>query len=182
MAQSDEKKKPTQVKTSHLVFRCILTVKNMEGKKRERERVRERRRRRNGDASSSIQSRKTRSRAIQATACDPGHSVQPGSLSLQPLFLFLVFFFFFFLLWWTHILLWWTHIAVVVVVFFAIVFVVVVVVFFVLFLDVNWVLETRFPGRCHVEKVSHQTWTTHENRVPKTQFIDPKSSLLDSRC
>ena len=42
MAQLDEKKKPTQVKTSHLVFRCILTVKNMEGKKRERERESER--------------------------------------------------------------------------------------------------------------------------------------------
>ena len=56
------------------------------------------------------------------------------------------------------------------------------VVFFVFFLDVNWVLETRFPGRCHVENVPHQTWTTHENRVPKTRFIDPKSSLLDSIC
>ena len=94
MAQSDEKKKPTQVKTSHLVFRCILTVKNMEGKKRERERVRERRRRRNGDASSSIQPHKTKMCATQATVCDPGHSVRPRSLSLQPLFLFLVFFFF----------------------------------------------------------------------------------------
>ena len=33
--------------------------------------------------------------------------------------------------------------------------VVVVVVFFVLFLDVNRVLETRFPGICYVEKVPH---------------------------
>ena len=46
----------------------------------------------------------------------------------------------------------------------------------------NWVLETRFPCRCHMEKVPHQTWTTHKNRVPKTRFIDPKSSLLDSKC
>ena len=68
-------------------------------------------------------------------------------------------------------------------VFFAVVFaVVVIVVFFVLFLDVNQVLETRFPCRCYVEKVPHQTWTTHKNRVPKTRFIDPKSSLLDSNC
>ena len=153
------------------------------GRKEERERERERRRRRNGDVSSPIQPRKTRTCATQAAVRDLGHSAWPGSLSLQPLFLFLfLVFFFFFLLWWTHILLWWTHITVVVVVFFAIVFVVVVVVFFVLFLDVNRVLETRFPGRCHVKKVSHQTWTTHENRVPKTQFIDLKSSLLDSRC
>ena len=46
-------------------------------------------------------------------------------------------------------------IAVVVVVFFAVVFAVVV--FFVMFLDVNRVLETRFPCRCHVAKVPHQT-------------------------
>ena len=47
---------------------------------------------------------------------------------------------------------------------------------------INRVLETRFPGRCHVEKILHQTWSTHENWVFKTQFIGPKSSLLDSRC
>ena len=49
-------------------------------------------------------------------------------------------------------------------------------------LVVNRVLETQFPCRCHVEKVPHQTWTTHKNRVPKTRFIDPKSSLLNSNC
>ena len=49
-------------------------------------------------------------------------------------------------------------------------------------LVVNRVLETWFPCRCHVEKVPHQTWTTHKNRVPKIWFIDPKSSLLDSNC
>ena len=47
---------------------------------------------------------------------------------------------------------------------------------------INRVLETRFPGRRHVEKILHQTWSTHENRVFKTRFIGPKSSLLDSRC
>ena len=46
----------------------------------------------------------------------------------------------------------------------------------------NWALETRFPCRCHMEKVPHQTWTTHENQVSKTRFIDPKLSSLDSRC
>ena len=63
-------------------------------------------------------------------------------------------------------------------------FPVVLVVFFVFFLDLNRVLETWFPCSCHVEKVPvpHQTWTTHKNRVPKTRFIDPKSSLLDSKC
>ena len=52
--------------------------------------------------------------------------------------------------------------------------------FFVFFLNVNRVLETQFPCRCHMEKVPQTT--THENRVPKTRFIDPKSSLLDSKC
>ena len=152
------------------------------GREEKKERKRERRgRRRNGDASSSIQPHKTRTRATQATVCDPGHSVRPRSLSLQPLFLFLVFFFFSFSD--EHIFFSDEHILLLSLWFFLLFFVVVVVVvFFVLFLDVNWVLETRFPGRCHVEKVSHQTWTTHENRVSKTQFIDPKSSLLDSRC
>ena len=37
---------------------------------------------------------------------------------------------------------------------------------FVFFLNVNRVLETRFPCRCHMEKVPQTT--THENRVPKT--------------
>ena len=46
----------------------------------------------------------------------------------------------------------------------------------------NRVLETRFPCRCHLEKVQHQMWITHENRVSKTQFIDPKLSFLNSRC
>ena len=46
----------------------------------------------------------------------------------------------------------------------------------------NRVLKTRFSCRCHLENMPHQTWTTHENRVSKTRFIDLKSSLLDSRC
>ena len=66
--------------------------------------------------------------------------------------------------------------------FFVVYFAVVVVVFFIFFLDVNRILETRFLGKYHVKKVPHQTWITHENRIPKTQFIDPKSSLLNSRC
>ena len=182
MAQSDEKKKPTQVKTSHLVFRCILTVKNMEGKKREREREWEREEEEEMETQARRSSRIRPGRARPKQPCVRPRSQRATPVSLTATPVSVSSFFFFFLLWWTHILLWWTHIAVVVVVFFAIFFVVVVVVFFVLFLDVNWVLETRFPGRCHVEKVSYQTWTTHENRVPKTQFIDPKSSLLDSRC
>ena len=37
---------------------------------------------------------------------------------------------------------------------------------------VNRVLETWFLGRCHVKKKTpHQTWSTHGNRVFKTQFI-----------
>ena len=51
-----------------------------------------------------------------------------------------------------------------------------------IFLVRNRVLDTRFPCRCYAKKVLHQTWTTHKNRVPKTRFIDPKSSLLDSKC
>ena len=43
-------------------------------------------------------------------------------------------------------------------------------------------IETRFPGGRHVEKIPHQTWSTHENRVSKTRFIGPKLSLLNSRC
>ena len=46
----------------------------------------------------------------------------------------------------------------------------------------NQVLETQFSGRRHVEKIPHQTLSTHENQVPKIRFIGPKSSLLDSRC
>ena len=45
-----------------------------------------------------------------------------------------------------------------------------------------WVRETRFPSRCQVEKIPHQTWLIHKNQVPKTRFIVPKSSLKDSRC
>ena len=115
---------------------------------------------------------------------DPGRHARPRLprttcvLSLQPLFLGFFFFFFFFdehIFFSNERIFSGIAIIVVVVVFFA---VVVVVVFFVLFLDV----ETRFPCRCHVEKMSHQTRTTHENRVPKTWFIDPNSSLLDSNC
>ena len=36
---------------------------------------------------------------------------------------------------------------------------------------INRVLKTRFPGGCYVEKMSHQTWSNHENRVFETQFI-----------
>ena len=44
--------------------------------------------------------------------------------------------------------------------------------FFFFFLLINWVLETQFPGGCHVEKMPHQTWLDHENRVFETWFID----------
>ena len=47
---------------------------------------------------------------------------------------------------------------------------------------INRVFKTRFLDGCHVEKMLHQTWSDHGNRVSKTRFIDPKSSLLDSRC
>ena len=46
----------------------------------------------------------------------------------------------------------------------------------------NRVLKTRFPGGRHVKNVPTQTRSKHENRPSKTRFIDPKSSLLDSRC
>ena len=51
------------------------------------------------------------------------------------------------------------------------------VVFFVFFLNVNRVLETRFPCRRHLEKVPRKRGTTHENRALKTRFRSPKSSL-----
>ena len=51
------------------------------------------------------------------------------------------------------------------------------VVFFVFFLNVNRVLETRFPCRRHLEKVPRKRQTTHENRALKTRFRSPKSSL-----
>ena len=44
------------------------------------------------------------------------------------------------------------------------------VVFFVFFLNVNRVLETRFSYRCHVEKVPHQTQTTHKNWTLEARF------------
>ena len=47
---------------------------------------------------------------------------------------------------------------------------------------INWVLETWFPSGRHIKKTPHQTWSDHENRVSKTQFISPKSSLLNSIC
>ena len=47
---------------------------------------------------------------------------------------------------------------------------------------INWVLETRFPNGRHMEKMPHQRWLDHENRIFETWFIGPKSSLLDSRC
>ena len=51
------------------------------------------------------------------------------------------------------------------------------VVFFVFFLNVNRVLETRFPCGRHLEKVPRKRQTTHENRALKTRFRSPKSSL-----
>ena len=46
----------------------------------------------------------------------------------------------------------------------------------------NRVLEIRFQVDAMWKKIPHQTWSIHENRVPKTRFIGPKSSLKDSRC
>ena len=37
---------------------------------------------------------------------------------------------------------------------------------------INRVLETRFSCSCHVEKMPHQTWLGHGNRVFETRFID----------
>ena len=37
---------------------------------------------------------------------------------------------------------------------------------------INRVLETWFLGGCHVEKMPHQTWSDHGNRVFETLFID----------
>ena len=45
-----------------------------------------------------------------------------------------------------------------------------VVFFFVFLLNVNRVLETWFSYRCHVEKVSHRTRTTHKNRALEARF------------
>ena len=36
---------------------------------------------------------------------------------------------------------------------------------------INRVLKTQFPGRHHVEKMSHQAWSDHGNWVFETQFI-----------
>ena len=47
---------------------------------------------------------------------------------------------------------------------------------------VNRVSKTWFSSGRHVEKMPHHTWLEHWNRVSKTRFISPKSSLLDSRC
>ena len=158
-------------------------AKKAEGKKKKREKEREEKKkkkkwrcaRRSNRAKSKPSrnpSRRTWPRSQRATRLSRVTCV----LSLQPLFL--GFFFSFFSD--EHIF---SGIVVVVMVFFAVAFAfVVVVVFFVLFFDGNWVLETRFPRKFRVKKVSHQTWTTYKNRVPKTRFIDPKSSLLDSNC
>ena len=112
--------------------------------------------------------------------CDPGYA-RPRSCATwaaldlgrarTPVSGFFFFFLSFFLLWWTHI-------------FCCCGFLLLLSLRFCLpfILVVNRVLETRFPCRCHVEKLSHQMWTTHKNHVPKTQFIDPKSSLLNSKC
>ena len=79
--------------------------------------------------------------------------------------------FFFFLLWWTYI-------------FCCCGFLLLLSLRFCLFfiLVANQVLETWFSCRCHVEKVSHQTWTIYKNWVSKTWFINTKSSFLDSKC
>ena len=53
--------------------------------------------------------------------------------------------------------------------------------FFLFTVNVNRVLKTRFTSGIHEEKVSTQTRSEYENRPSKTQFIDPKSSLLNSR-
>ena len=47
---------------------------------------------------------------------------------------------------------------------------------------INRVLNTRFPSGHHMKKIPHQSWSNHGNRVSKTQFIGPKSSLLNSKC
>ena len=89
------------------------------------------------------------------------------------------FFFFFFLLWWTPSSLGFffffsffsdEHVGAALVVF------------FVFFLNVNRVLETRFPYRRHLEKVLCKRGTTHENWALEARFRSPKSSLWGSSC
>ena len=50
-------------------------------------------------------------------------------------------------------------------------------IFFFLAINVNRVLETRFTGRCHMEKMPTQTQLEHANRAPMARFTGPKSSL-----
>ena len=47
---------------------------------------------------------------------------------------------------------------------------------------INRVLETRFPGGHHMEKMPHQTLSDHGNRVFEIRFIGPRLSLLNWRC
>ena len=151
------------------------TEENTERKKKKRKR---RRRRRNGDQLKPTQAVPDPGRRHRPCAIDPGRTatqvarrtqVAPrprsrgeprshrdlGRRATVSGFFFFSFFsdkhlllwvFFFFLLWWTR---WCCPCGF----------------FFVFFLNVNRVLETWFSYRCHVEKVPHQTRTTHKNRA-----------------
>ena len=149
-------------------------------KKKKRKR---RRRRRNGDQLKPTQAAPDLGRRYRPRAIDPGRTAtqgarrtqvawrtqvalwprsrcDPGRRAIVSGFFFFFFFnlsslmntffsgvFFFFLLWWTR---WCCPCG-----FF----------FFVFLLNVNRVLETWFSYRCHVEKVSHRTWTTHKKQT-----------------
>ena len=136
---------------------------NAERKKKKRKR---RRRRRNGDQLKPTQATPNLGRRHRPRAIDPGRTANPGRTATQVAArLFLGFFFFFFFD--EHLLLWGffflsslMNTFVLPLWFF----------FFVFLLNVNRVLETWFSYRCHVEKVSHRTWTTHKNRALKARF------------
>ena len=136
-------------------------------KKMQKERKKKRKRRRNGDQLKPTQAAPDPGRRHRLRAIDPGRTAtQVARRNQVAARLFLVFFFFFFfLLWWTPFSLGFFFLSslmntLVLPLWF----------FFVFFLNVNRVLETRFSYRCHVEKVSHRTWTTHKNRALKARF------------
>ena len=130
---------------------------NAERKKKKRKR---RRRRRNGDQLKPTQAVPDPGRRHRPCAIVPGRTATQVAARLFLGFFFFLsslintFFFGFFFSFFSD-----EHVGAALVVF-----------FFVFFLNVSRVLETRFSYRCHVEKVPHQTRTTHKNRALETRF------------
>ena len=140
--------------------------------RKEKKKRKRRRRRRNGDQLKPTQAAPDPGRRHRPRAIDPGYAANQGRAATQVAWrtqvaarLFLGFFFFlsslintfffgFFFSFFSD-----EHVGAALVVF-----------FFVFFLNVSRVLETRFSYRCHVEKVPHQTRTTHKNRALETRF------------